>query len=104
MLNMVNTNTDAQMGRVHDPMFPFLSGCGLLVIEGPAPGWQQIEDADALVTMAITRPCIASRILVWVDGVVAFGAVVSAFEAGTDNARAIRRIQKWRQASNGYSH
>ena len=58
---------------------PFLSGCGLVFVNGPDPGWQDAS-ADALVTMAITRPCTARRTLVWVDGVLAAGFLASFFE------------------------
>ena len=48
---------------------PFLSGCGLVFVNGPPSGWQEIQDVDALETMALTQPCTSSRTLVWVDAV-----------------------------------
>jgi len=38
-------------------LVPFLSGCGLLFVNGPPSGWQEIQDPDQLETMAITQPC-----------------------------------------------
>ena len=48
---------------------PFLSGCGLVFVNGPPSGWQEIQDVDALETRALTQPCTSSRTLVWVDAV-----------------------------------
>ena len=50
-------------------LVPFLSGCGLVFVNGPPSGWQEIQDVDALETMALTQPCTSSRTLVWVDAV-----------------------------------
>ena len=38
-------------------LIPLLSGCGLLFVNGPPSGWQEIQDPDQLETMAITQPC-----------------------------------------------
>jgi hypothetical protein len=35
---------------------PFLSGCGLLFVEGPALGWQD-QSAEDLPIMATSAPC-----------------------------------------------
>ena len=50
-------------------LVPFLSGCGLVFVNGPPSGWQEIQDVDALETRALTQPCTSSRTLVWVDAV-----------------------------------
>ena len=65
---------------------PFLSGCGLVFVNGPPSGWQEIQDVDALETRALTQPCTSSRTLVWVDGVIAVAGVISAFERPTDDS------------------
>ena len=65
-------------------LVPFLSGCGLVFVNGPPSGWQEIQDVDALTTMALNQPCTSSRTLVWVDGWVAAAGVISAFEKPTD--------------------
>ena len=67
-------------------LVPFLSGCGLVFVNGPPSGWQEIQDVDALTTMALNQPCTSSRTLVWVDGVVAAAGVISAFERPTDDS------------------
>ena len=48
-------------------LVPFLSGCGLVFVNGPPSGWQEIQDVDALTTMALNQPCTTSRTPVWVD-------------------------------------
>jgi hypothetical protein len=58
---------------------PFLSGCGLVFVNGPPSGWQEIQDVDALATRAITQPCTSSRTLVWVDAVVGVVSVGNLF-------------------------
>ena len=50
-------------------LVPFLSGCGLVFVNGPPSGWQEIQDVDALTTIALNQPCTSSRTLVWVDAV-----------------------------------
>ena len=35
-------------------LVPFLSGCGLVFVNGPPSGWQEIQDVDALETRALT--------------------------------------------------
>ena len=49
-------------------LVPFLSGCGLVFVNGPPAGWQGVEDADQLEISAITQPCTTSKTLVWLDG------------------------------------
>ena len=48
-------------------LVPFLSGCGLLFVEGPAPGWEDAS-AEDLPSMAIQQPCTQSKALVVIDG------------------------------------
>ena len=60
---------------------PFLSGCGLVFINGPPTGWQGAEDADKLEISAIAQPCTTSNDLVRLDGLGAAFAVVSTFSA-----------------------
>ena len=67
-------------------LVPFLSGCGVVLVNGPPSGWQEVQDVGALETMALTQPCTSSRTLVWVDGVVAAAGVISAFERPTDDS------------------
>ena len=42
-------------------LIPLLSGCGLLFVNGPPSGWQEIQDPDQLETMRITQPCTTSK-------------------------------------------
>ena len=49
-------------------LVPFLSGCGLVFVNGPPAGWQGVEDVDQLEISAITQPCTTSKTLVWLDG------------------------------------
>ena len=58
---------------------PFLSGCGLVFVNGPPSGWQEIQDVDALATRAITQPCTSSRTLVWVDAVMGVASLGNLF-------------------------
>ena len=51
-------------------LVPFLSGCGLLFVEGPAPGWQDAS-AEDLPSMAIQQPCTNSKTLPMIDAVLA---------------------------------
>jgi hypothetical protein len=67
-------------------LVPFLSGCGLVFVNGPASGWQEIQDVDTLERMAVFSPCTSSRTLVWVDGVIAVAGVISAFERPADGS------------------
>jgi hypothetical protein len=46
----------------------FLSGCGLLFVNGPPSGWQEIQDPDQLETMAITQPCTTGKGVLLLDG------------------------------------
>ena len=50
---------------------PFLGGCGLLLVDGPPVGWQDIEDPDQLEAVALLSPCTAGKALVIADGVYA---------------------------------
>ena len=50
-------------------LVPFLSGCGLLLVEGPAPGWEDAS-AEDLPSMAIQQPCTQSKALVVNDGAI----------------------------------
>ena len=65
-------------------LVPFLSGCGLVFVNGPPSGWQEIQDVDALETRALIQPCTSSRTLVWVDGVVALAGVLDLVEGEHD--------------------
>ena len=51
-------------------LVPFLSGCGLLFVNGPVPGWET-ANADDLATFALTQPCTNSKTLSIIDGVLA---------------------------------
>ena len=66
-------------------LVPFLSGCGVILVNGPPSGWQEVQDVGALETMALTQPCTSSRTLVWVDGVVAAAMVISATDDGSSS-------------------
>ena len=50
-------------------LVPFLSGCGLLFVNGPTPGWQNASNED-LETMALTQPCTNSKTVPIIDGAV----------------------------------
>ena len=58
---------------------PFLLGCGLVFVNGPPSGWQEIQDVDALETRALTQPCTSSRTLVWVDAFMGVAWVANLF-------------------------
>ena len=58
---------------------PFLSGCGVLFVKGPPSGWQEIQDVEALVTMALTQPCTSSWTLVRLDAVMGVVSVGNLF-------------------------
>ena len=60
-------------------LVPFLTGCGLVFVNGPAPGWQEIRDVDALERMAVSYPCTSDRTLVWLDGLIGVGQLVNLF-------------------------
>jgi len=47
-------------------LVPFLSGCGLLLVEGPAPNWE-FADERALQAMAISQPCTDSQVMPRID-------------------------------------
>mgnify|MGYP006996897450 CR=1 FL=1 len=47
---------------------PLLSGCSLLFVEGPAPGWRD-ANAEDLLSMSISQPCTNSKILTTIDAV-----------------------------------
>ena len=64
-------------------LIPLLSGCGLLFVNGPPSGWQEIQDPDQLEIMAITQPCTNSRALVFVDGGLAVLNVIGGVQALT---------------------
>ena len=49
-------------------LIPLLSGCGLLFVNGPPSGWQEIQDPDQLETMRITQPCTTSKGILLLDG------------------------------------
>ncbi len=51
-------------------LIPLLSGCGLLFVEGPAPGWQDAS-AEDLPSMAIQQPCTNSETLSMIDAALA---------------------------------
>ena len=42
-------------------LIPFLSGCGLRSVHGPPSNWQEIQDVEALETMALSQPCTAGK-------------------------------------------
>ena len=48
-------------------------------MNGPAPGWQEIRDVDALERMAVSYPCTSDRTLVWLDGLIGVGQLVNLF-------------------------
>ena len=60
-------------------LVPFLTGCGLVFVNGPAPGWQEIRDVDALERMAVSYPCTSDRTLVWVDAVMGVASLGNLF-------------------------
>ena len=62
-------------------LVPFLSGCGLLFVNGPPSGWQEIQDPDQLETMAITQPCTTGKSVLLLDvaGTVIYGTTWGAF-------------------------
>ena len=60
-------------------LVPFLAGCGLIFVNGPAPGWQEIRDVGALERMAVSYPCTSDRTLVWLDGLIGVGQIVNLF-------------------------
>ena len=49
-------------------LVPFLSGCGLLFVEGPASGWQDAS-AEDLPSMAASAPCTNSKTFPMIDAV-----------------------------------
>ncbi len=51
-------------------LVPFLSGCGLLFVNGPPSNWQEMQDADQLETMALTQPCTANKGILLLDAAV----------------------------------
>ena len=51
-------------------LIPFFSGCSLLFVKGPVPGWET-GNADDLATFALTQPCTNSKTLPIIDGVIA---------------------------------
>jgi len=51
-------------------LVPFLSGCGLAFVKGPAPGWQDAS-AEDLPSMAIQQPCTNSETLPMIDAALA---------------------------------
>jgi hypothetical protein len=59
-------------------LVPFLSGCGLILVEGPAPGWET-ANAEDLEAMAVTNPCTASRTLPRADFVLSAAYLAGAF-------------------------
>ena len=55
-------------------LVPFLSGCGLLFVHGPAPGWQDASSGD-LTTMAASAPCSTGKFPIIPDVIIGgFGA------------------------------
>ena len=60
---------------------PFLSGCGLVFVNGPPTGWQEVEDADELEMLAITQPCTTSKTLVLLDGLASAWSISNAIYA-----------------------
>ena len=46
---------------------PLLSGCGLIFVKGPPPGWQDAPDLEAF---ALTQPCTESKTLVAIESVI----------------------------------
>ena len=64
-------------------LIPLLSGCGLLFVNGPPSGWQEIQDPDHLEMISITQPCTNSRALVFVDGGLAVLNVIGGVQALT---------------------
>ena len=47
-------------------LIPFLSGCGLGLVKGPAPGWET-ANVEALETMAVSQPCTTGKGVLLVD-------------------------------------
>ena len=66
-------------------LIPLLSGCGLLFVNGPPSGWQEIQDPDQLETMAITQPCTTGKGVLLLDGLVGGMYVVYGVAAGTSD-------------------
>ena len=64
-------------------LIPLLSGCGLLFVNGPPSGWQEIQDPDQLEMISITQPCTNSRALAFVDGGLAVLNVIGGVQALT---------------------
>jgi hypothetical protein len=64
-------------------LVPFLSGCGLLFVKGPVPGWET-ANADDLATFALTQPCTNSKTLSIIDGVIAGLSTVSGIAIFSD--------------------
>ena len=62
-------------------LIPLLSGCGLLFVNGPPSGWQEIQDPDQLETMAITQPCTTGKSVLLLDvaGTVIYGTTWGVF-------------------------
>ena len=55
-------------------LVPFLSGCGLIFVHGPAPGWQDASSGD-LTTMAASAPCSTGKFPIIGDVIIGgFGA------------------------------
>ena len=70
-------------------LVPFLSGCGLLFVNGPPSGWQEIQDPDELEAMAITQPCTTGKGVLLLDGLMGGMYAVYGGAAATSDYTAI---------------
>ena len=73
-------------------LIPLLSGCGLLFVNGPPSGWQEIQDPDQLETMRITQPCTgyARYPLLLIDllgGFIFVAGAIQGIEGAEDHAQ-----------------
>ena len=80
-------------------LIPLLSGCGLLFVNGPPSGWQEIQDPDQLETMRITQPCTTSKGILLLDGFMggfigfyAFLFLADGFDSSNSNSSDYRNL------------
>jgi hypothetical protein len=66
-------------------LIPSLTGCGLLFVDGPPVGWENVEDPSELEAVALMTPCTSGKTLIYMDAALAAIHALYFLEADWDD-------------------
>ena len=66
-------------------LIPSLTGCGLLFVDGPPVGWENVEDPSELEAVALMTPCTSGKTLIYMDAATAAAYALGFFAIAFDD-------------------